>query len=355
MQIFSLIMAGGGGTRFWPLSRQCAPKQLLNLSGNDIMINETILRNKEIIPEANTYIITNSCQGDLMKKVLLDGVNHKNILIEPEGKNTAACIGYSTLVINKRHGDSIVCIFPSDAYIGREDEYLRDLKTACEYVKTNDVIVTLGIKPSYPATGYGYIKYNLDGDGSGIFHVEEFKEKPSIEKARTFIAEGRYLWNSGIIITRTNTLLKNMERFLPKLYKQLKGFEEFIDTESEEEEAARMYSALQSLSVDFGILERSDEVMVIPSGFEWNDVGSWDTLGAIYPPDSDGNIIKAEHTGIDTKNSIIYGSKLVTTIGIDGLVIVNTDDALLICPKSRAQEVKSIVELLKRQGKEQYI
>lgn len=355
MEIFSLIMAGGGGTRFWPLSRQCAPKQTLNLSGHDYMINETITRNKEIIPEENTYIITNGCQADLLKRVLLGGVQSENILVEPVGKNTSACVGYSAAIINKRHGDSIVCIFPADAYISKLDEYTRTVRDACEYVKTHDVIVTFGIKPTYPATGYGYIKYDNSGSDSGLFHVEEFLEKPGFERAKSFINDGSYLWNSGIIIARSSVLLKNFERFLPKIYKHLKHFEQFIDTDREAEETNRIYSVLQSMSVDYGILERSDEVMVIPSDFEWSDVGSWDTLGTIYPPDNDGNIIRAEHTGIDTRNSIIFGNKLITTIGIEGLVIVNTEDALMICPKSRAQEVKNLVELLKAQGKYEFL
>ncbi len=355
MKIYSLILAGGSGTRFWPLSRECAPKQLLNLSGHDVMINETISRNKDIIPEANTYIITNECQGDILKKLLIKGVDTGNILIEPVGRNTSACIGFSALVINHRHGDSVVCIFPSDAYIGKILEYSRVLKMACDYAETHDAILTLGIKPSYPATGYGYIKYDASSADRGIFHVEEFVEKPGIEKARSLIEDGRYLWNSGIIVARTGTLLKNFERFLPKLYKHLKKFEEHIDTENESSEMEKLYSSLQSMSVDYGILERSDDVMVIPSDFDWNDVGSWDTLGVIYPPDKEGNIVRAEHIGIDTRNSIIYGNKLITTIGVDGLVIVNTDDALLICSKARSQEVKNIVEILKTQGKLEYV
>lgn len=355
MQIFSIIMAGGGGTRFWPLSRQCKPKQLLNLGGNDAMINETIKRNTAVVSLENTYIVTNQSQGDILKKILLEGVPHENVLLEPVGRNTAACIAYAASKIHRLHGDSVVGIFPSDAYINEEDEYHNALHLAVKYASSNDSFVALGIRPSFAATGYGYIRFDKSAAIDGVHFVEEFVEKPSLERAKEYLKSGSYLWNSGILICRTGVILDNIRRFLPKLYKHIEILSEYYGTELEAEKLNAIYPLLQSISVDYGILERSDDVRVIPGDFGWNDVGSWDMLSVVFPPDDNGNIIKAEHVGIDTKNTIVYGNSLITTIGVKNMIIIESGGALLICPKSRAQEVKDIVGLLKEQGKLQYL
>ena len=355
MQTFSVIMAGGGGTRFWPLSRQCRPKQLLNLSGNDFMINETIKRNAGVIPVNNTYIVTNKSQEEILKQVLLDGIGQKNILIEPVGRNTTACIGFAAAKIQKVHGDSLLCIFPSDAYINKLDEYVAALEKAITYAASSENFVTLGIEPSLAATGYGYIRFEGTLQPEGVYKVEEFVEKPGAEKAKNYIKSGKYLWNSGIVISRSSVILKNLERYLPKLFRQLETMSGYFGTAKEAEMIESIYPLLQNISFDYGILERSDDVMVVPGDFGWNDVGSWDMLGVIVPPDEDGNIIKSEHVGIDTKNTIIYGNKLITTVGLENMIVVNTEDALLICPKSRAQDVKEIVEILRENGNTQYL
>lgn len=355
MKTFSVIMAGGGGTRFWPLSRQCKPKQLLNLSGGDAMINETIKRNSPIIPIENTYIVTNKSQGEILKTMLISGVKHENILLEPVGRNTAACVGFAAIKIQKLHGDSLMCIFPSDAYINKDKEYCDTLSKAISYALENDSFITLGVYPTFPSSGYGYIKFNNSTSSEDVYFVEEFVEKPSVEKAKSYLKSGKYLWNSGILISRSSVILENIKRFLPKLYKQLESMSEYFGTKEELEMIDRIYPALQSISIDYGILERSDDVAVVPGDFGWNDIGSWDMMGVVIPPDENGNIVKAEHMGIDTKNTIIYGNKLITTIGLDNMIVVNTDDALLICPRSRAQDVKEIVDLLKENEKLQYL
>lgn len=355
MNIYAVIMAGGGGTRFWPLSRQSVPKQILNLSGNDVMINETIARNNPVIPVENIYVVANKSQYDGLRKVLSDGIPAENILLEPVGRNTAACIGYAAVIINKRCGESIVCVFPSDAYISDTAKYADVLKLACECAENTDMIVTIGIKPTHPSTGYGYIKYGQPEFKKGIYYVEEFIEKPSLDNARKYLSEGKYLWNSGIFVWRTSVILRNFERFLPKLFKQLKSIEQYAGTDEQNSVVESLYPKLQSISVDYGILERSDEVLVIPGDFGWSDVGSWDALGAMFPPDGSGNIVKADHIGIDTKNSIVFGSKLIATIGLNAMVVVSTEDAVLICPKDRAQEVKNIVDIIKAKGKNEYI
>ncbi|MFZ5987269.1 MAG: mannose-1-phosphate guanylyltransferase [Bacillota bacterium] len=355
MNIYSVVMAGGGGTRFWPVSRHTRPKQVLNLSGSDVMINDTIRRNSSLIPVENTYIVTNKDQEKVLKQVLFKGVNDNNILLEPVGRNTAACIGLAALVINKRHGESIMCIFPSDAYISKNHEYLSVLELACNHSRESDYFITLGIKPSYPATGYGYIKHSKSNYSYGIYHVEEFVEKPDPQRAVTYIQDGNYLWNSGILVCRTDTVLKAIEELLPYLYKDLMKLEQYIDTDKQDVMLEEIYPKMQSISIDYGVLEKSSRVLVIPSDIGWSDVGSWDAIGTLISPTREGNIVRADHIGIDTKDTIVYGDKLIATIGVSDLIIVNTEDALLVCHKSRAQDVKGIVDQLKAKNRTDYI
>lgn len=359
MERISVILAGGGGTRFWPLSRQNKPKQLINLSGNDIMLNDTILRYESVIPAENTVIVTNKSQVELLNSILLEKVPRVNVLKEPLARNTAACILYAALVIQKKYGDAVMVVLPSDHYFTDVDGFRNTLSKACEVAEETDKLVTIGIKPTFPSTGYGYINFNKQVNihlPDSTYEVNEFVEKPAFEKAKKYIESGDYLWNSGMFIWKVSVILENFERYLPRLYKSLMQIYDYLGTELEEEYILKVYPLLQSISIDYGVLERSDEVLVVPGDFGWNDVGSWDALGAIFPPDDNGNIVKAKHEGINTKNSIVYGNdRLIATIGIEDLIIADTHDAILICPKSKAQDVKEIVELLKEKGMKEYI
>jgi mannose-1-phosphate guanylyltransferase len=359
MEKVSVIMAGGGGTRFWPLSRQTKPKQLINLSGNDIMLNDTIQRYESVISFDKTMIVTNKAQAELMNEILLKNVPRENVLKEPIGRNTAACVLYAALVLKKRFGDAVMVVLPSDHYFVNVDEFRQVLSKTCEVAETTDKIVTIGIKPQFPATGYGYINYDKYVNiklPTNSFEVNEFVEKPSYEKAVKYIESGDYLWNSGMFAWKVSVILDNYKRFLPRLYNRMEEIYDYIGTVEEQSYIDKIYPTLQSISIDFGILERSDDVIVIPADFGWNDVGSWDALGAIFPPDENGNIVKANFVGIETKNSIVYGSdRVIATIGINDLIIADTSDAILICPKNKAQDVKEIVELLKEKGMKEYI
>lgn len=357
MQYYAVIMAGGGGTRFWPLSRQQMPKQLLNISGNDVMINESIKRLTDVIPLSNIYIVTNRKQKDIIDEVILDDLPRENILFEPVGRNTAACIAYAAIAITKRSPDAVMCVLPSDHHIADEAGFRKTLIEACKVAEEAEMLVTIGIKPTFPSTGYGYIRYNPEAEPCihGAYEVGEFIEKPNIEKARRYLESGSYLWNSGMFVWKVSTILDNLMRYLPRLYKSMMRIKEMMGMEKEQEKIDAIYSAIQSISIDFGIMERSDDVLVIPGDFGWNDVGSWDALGSIFPTDESGNIVRAKHICMNTRNSIIYSNdRLVATIGLDDLIIADTPDALLICPKSKAQEVKSIVELMKARGMEEY-
>lgn len=359
MNRFAVILAGGGGTRFWPLSRQDSPKQLLNLSGNDILINETISRLEGIISPTNTFIVTGKNQEDPLKELLLEGIPKENIFLEPIGRNTAPCILYSAMKLQKMFGDGVMCVFPSDHYIENVAEMKNVLNKSINFATERECLLTIGIKPAYAAPGYGYIRYSGDIVNALAYRVNDFIEKPNFQLAQEYVKSGSYLWNSGIFVWMISTIIESFKRFLPKIYDKMieivlaEDDKSTCDSTYHSELAIdRLYPQLQSISIDYGILERAENVYVIPGEFGWNDVGSWDALGAIFRPDTNGNIVKAEHVGIDTRNSIIYGnSKIVSTIGLDSMIVVSTEDALLICPKDRAQEVKNIVEKLRDSGK----
>lgn len=368
MNKYSVIMAGGGGTRFWPLSRRKMPKQLLNLTGRDTMVNETIDRISANVPMENIYIVTNVSQAPLMKEVTKERLAEGRILAEPAARNTAACIGYAAVEIQKRYGDSIMCVLPSDHYIKDSEVYAEVMDFAMKLAEETEQLVTIGIKPTGPATGYGYIKYNKKekevGHTTGVvsrkritaYPVSDFVEKPNLATARSYVEQGCYLWNSGMFVWKTSVILKYFEKLLPDVYECLMEIEKAIGTDKEQETIERIYPTIPKISVDYGIMERADKVIMLEGDFGWNDVGSWDTLDALYDADENNNVKYGDQIHIDSRNCIAYGKdKLIATIGLDNVVIVETGDAVLVCDKNRAQDVKKIVELLEEQGKEQYL
>jgi mannose-1-phosphate guanylyltransferase len=354
MEKYGVIMAGGGGTRFWPLSRATAPKQFLNITGEDSMINDTIKRIKDIIPPERVIIVTNKAQEKMLNEVILEDIPKDNVLIEPVGRNTAPCIGYAAMVIKKRCGDDAVMgVFPSDHYIKNVDEFQRVLKSASNIAERTKKLVTMGITPTYPSTGYGYIRYDrektIPAEDKIAYEVVEFVEKPDIPKAKSYMESGNYLWNSGMFVWKTSVILESFKRFLPRLYKNMEELEVSIGTSKEKDTVEDIYPILQSISIDYGVMERSDEVVVIPGDFGWNDVGCWDSLGSVFPPDEKGNITMGDFVDIETRNSIIYyNSRFVAAVGLEDMIVVETSDALLVCPKEKAQDVKKVVEHLKK-------
>lgn len=371
MKVYGVIMAGGGGTRFWPLSRQAKPKQLLNLSGKEVMVNEAVDRLAKTANKDDIFIVTNKTQADAMKSVTAGRIKPDHILSEPSARNTAACIGYAAMEILKKYGDGIMVITPSDAFIKNSDEFTRVLSVAVKEAEEQDKLVTVGITPTFPATGYGYIKFAKGNDGADVasggavsgtvatkaLKVEEFKEKPDLETAKTYVASGNYAWNSGMFIWKASTILKNFEKFLPEIYADLTKIGEAMNTEDEQFVINEVYPQIQSISIDYGIMEKSSDVMVVPGEFGWNDVGSFDMLKVMHEEDDNGNVVVGNCVNIETTNSVVYssGGRLVTTLGLDNVVVVETEDGIMVCSKDRVQDVKKIVDELKAQGKNEYL
>ena len=355
MKVYGVNMAGGVGTRFWSLSRQEDPKQFLNLSGKDRRIKGTIDRIATVADKENIFIVTNVTQVPKMETAVAGRVAKDHILSEPSARNTAACIGYAALEILKKYGDGIMCIFPSDHFIKNQAAFTEILTEAVKAAETEDKLITLGITPTFPSTGYGYIKFDPKDTGLAK-QVVEFKEKPDEETAQRYVESKEYAWNSGMFIWKASTILESFRSLLPDVYEPLMKIAEAMNTPREAQVIEEIYPTIPSISIDYGILEKSPDVKVISADMGWNDVGSWDNLGVLYDADEQGNVVAGKHIGIDTRDSIIYGSKrLITTVGVENLIVVETEDAILVCDKSRAQDVKKIVDQLKEEGQQEYL
>lgn len=354
MNTFGIILAGGGGERFWPLSRRETPKQFLNLSGKEVMVNETIDRLSRVCPKKNIFVITNSHQAEKMRQVTKKRLGEEQILSEPAARNTVACIGYAAVKIVKSCGDGMMIVSPSDAYIRDWDMFAETLSFAAQTAEDTDALVTIGIKPTFPATGYGYICFKKSE--KRVKEVVRFVEKPNLKRAKKYLASGEYVWNSGMFLWKASVILEKYKKYIPDIYNLLMEIGEAMGTPDERAALEELYPRIRSVSIDYAIMERSREILVVPGEFGWNDVGSWDMLSALYGTDANGNVIVSDFVGEDTSGSIIYSrKKFVATVGVKDLIIVETPDALLVCDKKRAQEVKKIVEDLRQQGREELL
>lgn len=355
MKKYGIILAGGGGTRFWPLSRKDLPKQFLNLTGSDLMVNETVDRLAEFVNKEDIFVVTSESQTPLMLEATKDRVRPDHILSEPAARNTSACIGYAAMEIIKKHGDGIMCILPSDHYIKETEAYSEVMRRAIGVAEKTGRLVTIGVKPSFASTGYGYIQYKK-GKSKDYYDVVDFVEKPDIRTAKAYVRSGNFLWNSGMFVWKASTILAYFKKLLPDVYAKLSEIGKAMNTPEERRTLHEVYPTIPKISIDYGIMERADHVVVLMGEFGWNDVGSWDALQALYEPDEDGNIIYGEQVHIDTRNCISYAkSKLIAALGVEDLIIVEADDAILVCHKDKAQEVKNLVEQLKTEGKDQYL
>ncbi|WKV08018.1 mannose-1-phosphate guanylyltransferase [Thermoanaerobacterium sp. CMT5567-10] len=351
-------MAGGKGERFWPKSRIKMPKQFLKLYGDKTMIHQTVDRLRRLMPIENIFVVTNIDYAGLISDQIPE-LPTENILIEPMGKNTAACIGLAALHTEKLSKDSIMVVVPSDHVIKDEETYLGVLKTAIEKAKSGNNLVTIGIKPQHPETGYGYINFRKITheilNNNPVHKVERFVEKPDYDTAVKYVESGNYLWNSGMFIWKTSTILNAIKEYMPQLYSALNVIREHFDSDEIEKVLYEEYSKLESISIDYGIMEKAKNVYVVPGDFGWDDVGSWTSIERLYEKDENGNVIKGNVVSVDTKKCIITGSdKLIATLGIEDVIIVDTEDALLICSKDKAQNVKEVLKEI-REKKSEYL
>ena len=351
--MIALIMAGGIGTRFWPLSRKTNPKQFLNIISEDSMIQMTVKRLHPKIKIDDIYIVTAGSQAELTKKHL-PCLPEENIIIEPFGMNTAPCIALSAQYLARKYNKTEkMIVLPADHLIALNDEFLTSLEIG-ENAADKNYLVTFGIKPKYPATGYGYIEAGEKIDKQN-FSVVQFKEKPDIKTAEQFLSSGNFFWNSGMFMWKIETILDAYKEYLPKVAQVL----EKIDTRWEEEglkaDISSEYALMPKIPVDIGIMEQAEKRVVIPVDYGWSDVGSWKALYDISEKDKNNNVINSEYEMIDSNNNYINSKKFITLIGINDLVVVDSDDALLIAKKDRSEEVKTIVEKLKKKGKEELL
>lgn len=352
--MLSVIMAGGVGERFWPLSRRRRPKQLLDLTGRGSMIDLTLSRVSELSKPEEIFVLTSVEQLDAILQEIGDVIPRDNVIAEPVGRNTAPSVGLAALVISSRVGDEPFIVLPADHVVGDADSYNATVKAAAAYAAANDSLVTFGITPTRPETGYGYIH---DGravnDGEELFEVQSFHEKPSAEKAADYLKAGGYYWNSGMFVWRPSVILKAIERFVPELAGVLGRIESGVGTESLDEVLKLRYREAPSVSIDYGVMEKADNVVVASGNFYWNDVGNWESVREVYEEDGDGNVVVGDHVLIDTKNSTIFSSDcLVGAIGLDNVVIVKSKDAILVCKRDRVHEVRDIVQRLKKNKSE---
>lgn len=358
MNVYGVIMAGGGGTRFWPLSRQKTPKQLLNLTGKERMVNEAIDRLSYVADKKNIFIVTNATQVPAMLEVTAQRLQPDHILSEPAARNTAACIGYAAMEIVKKYGDGIMVITPSDHYIQDEAGFTRILNTAVRAAESTDKLVTIGITPTFPSTGFGYIRFEKEAEGEAK-PVVEFREKPDEETAKSYVQSGVYAWNSGMFVWRASAILEKFKAYIPDIYGDLETIGNAMGTAQERQTIEQVYPNIRKISVDYAIMEPSaakGDVLVIPGEFGWNDVGSWDMMDVLHEKDQAGNVLVGDALAVETRDSVVYSSgRTVAVAGVSDLVVVETPDAVMVCSKSKAQDVKKIVDTLNAAKREELL
>ena len=347
-----LIMAGGAGTRFWPKSRERRPKQLLPIIGERTMLQNTVQRLLPMVPAENIFVISNQVQYDGIVQQL-PMLPKENIIIEPRPKNTAACIGLGTVLLQQRAADEVMVVLPADHLIDDDHIFRETLLNAGKIAAEQKVLITIGIQPTYPATGYGYIQYSHESVAAGpatAYRVKTFAEKPNLETAKSFLDSGDFLWNSGIFVWRLSVIMTQLEEHLPHHYDGLREIARALGTPEQSGTIDRVYQQIKSISIDYGVMEKAKNVVVLRGQFRWNDLGSWDEVYKLLPKDQEYNATNGhQHVLLDSNGCLIdVPGKTVAAVGLRDLMIVETEDALLLCPRSRAQEVKDLVELIKR-------
>ena len=358
--MYVVIMAGGSGTRFWPRSRANNPKQLLNLFGEQTMLQLTYERVKDLAADEQIIIVTNK---ELKNSVLeqIPNLPEKNIIAEPFGRNTAPCIALAAAIIKKRSNENeTMVVLPADHLIKEQTKFKQCIEMAGTFAPEKNGLITVGIKPNYPETGYGYIQkgHQISGQlNRSVYKVKTFAEKPDVEIANRFLQSGDFLWNSGMFIWTVKAINDALEEYQPELFEQISSITDNIDSPDMDDCILDVYTKIKPVSIDYGVMEAATSVHVIEADFGWNDVGSWEAVYNLSDKDSENNAIEApEKILLESKNNYIYSNKkMIATVGIEDLVIVDTEDALLICKKDISQKVKDLVDALRKNGMENYL
>ncbi len=351
--VYAVVMAGGIGSRFWPRSRERSPKQVLEIIGSGSMIFNTIMRIRSVIPPERIFVVTHKLHKDIIHQQV-PFLPMENLLTEPLGRNTAPCIGLAAQWIHQRDPEALMVVLPADHIIRDEKEFLAVLQRSARVAQESSALVTIGIKPTHPETGYGYIQFEDAADRNPyatdeIYRVKTFAEKPNLETAEKFLKSGDFLWNSGMFIWKVRTILHEIEEHLPELHEQLTKLRAFFGNDGYQAALERAYGVIRGISIDYGVMEKAKNVFVALGDFGWSDVGSWDEVARLTPPDNEKNAIRGVVIAKDSLgNYIDAGNKVVAAIGVEDMIIVTTEDAVLICKKGRSQDVKEIVDYLRR-------
>ena len=361
MKLFPVVMAGGSGTRFWPLSRRNRPKQFLPLAGDEPLLAATVARLPPLARARETYVVCGRAHAAAARR-MLPKLPEQNFIVEPCARNTAPCVGLAALHVARRHPRGVMAMLPADHHIARPAAFREALAAAAELADSG-VIATIGIHPSRPETGYGYLKLGprLAARGkkgrTAAHKVERFVEKPDLVTAARYLADGGYLWNSGIFAFRADVILEEIRRAMPVLGEQLDAIDAAIGTTGYRRTLARVFPECPSISVDYGVMEKSTRIAVIPADFGWSDVGSFAALSDVRPTDHFGNVAEGDAVVLDTHNAIVLakGGRPVAVVGIDDVIVIDAGDAVLVCRRDRAQDVRQAVEELSRRGREEVL
>ncbi|MGY8780954.1 MAG: mannose-1-phosphate guanylyltransferase [Fidelibacterota bacterium] len=345
--MYCVIMAGGRGTRFWPASRKQNPKQLLNIVGNESMLQMTVDRLVKIKNVEDVFIVTGPDLAPKIEKTI-KGINPKNIIIEPSGKDTAAAIGLAALHIKKIREDAVMSVFPADHLVVGAQAFAKTFRSAIQLANKNDCLVTIGVVPTFPAIGYGYIQFDKNSleDHLNCFKVKTFAEKPHKELAERFLESGDFLWNGGMFTWKVSSFFNKIKIYMPDLNDKLVKIEKKI---ANNQGFTELWNSIKPESIDYGLMEKSDDIYVVKAEFDWNDLGSWDTVFDVSTKSKEHNVIRGEGVVIEGKNNLIQSNGHFTAvIGVDNLVVVNTKDATLVVPREKVEDVKKLVKYLEK-------
>lgn len=356
--LYTLIMAGGSGTRFWPRSKTAKPKQYLNMFGTDSLLQSTIKRFSTFTETDNIYIVSGKNQANVLEEQTTM-LPKENLIYEPVGKNTLPCIGLAAMFAEKENPDGIMVVSPADHLINNDELFKDTILAAVKIADELDGIVTLGIKPTFPATGFGYVQTaeNITGSGKiNQFKVERFVEKPDEATATGYLKEGSFYWNSGLFVFKVSVFLNSVKKFAPALYADLRKIQEDIGNPTFEQTLDTIYRAVESISVDYGIMEHAKNIYLVEGNFDWNDLGSWESVYLADKKDENGNAGSGESIFLDTKNSYVYSEKgLVAVVGLEDVIVVQDGNTTLVCKREKAEDIKKIVEQLKVNNKSSYL